>query len=289
MYDSDIIGNTGSTFWAGWNMFEEARRCIFGGKRDGADGRQKASWAELTGKVFWRVVAAAAVVAAASGGLRQQQLEDTQVDRRRSLARGNTAAETGNTTAVPGNTTGQYSRTTPSHSDGHPIWWPACGDSFLDLQNPLSIPLLIKDKIWVCQPFSNCQFNFDKAHLVFAPSINCLIRDWNLCSFILMAVHSICSNIVQSTSSSFSTNECTAECRISYENCECFWQKKSIWHVLSSYRMLSKFLVRFSKWLQGFKKGVINLFLCIAMAYNVFPCIEIIKNTQTEKIADFTM
>lgn len=92
-------------------MFEEARRCIFGGKRDGADGRQKASWAELTGKVFWRVVAAAAaVVAAASGGLRQQQLEDTQVDRRRSLARGNTAAETGNTTAVPGNTTGQYHR-----------------------------------------------------------------------------------------------------------------------------------------------------------------------------------
>ena len=106
-------------------MFEEARRCIFGGERDGADGRQKASWAELNGKVLWRVAAAAAaaaaVVAAAAVGLRQQQLEDTQVDRRRSLARGNTAAETGNTTAVPGNTTGQYSRTTPSHSDGHPI------------------------------------------------------------------------------------------------------------------------------------------------------------------------
>ena len=67
-----------------------------------------------------------------------------------------------------------------------------------------------------------------------------------------------------------------------------FWLN-NIWHVLSSYRMLSKFLVRFSKWLQNVKKGVIDLFLCIAMAYNVFPCTEIIRNTQTEKIADFTM
>ena len=45
------------------------------------------------------------------GGLWQQQVEDTQVDRRRSLARGNTAAETGNTTAVPGNTVGQPGNT----------------------------------------------------------------------------------------------------------------------------------------------------------------------------------
>ena len=70
-----------------------------------------------------------------------------------------------------------------------------------------------------------------------------------------------------------------------------FSHKQVIWirHVLSSCRMLSKFLVRFSKWLQSVKKGVIDLFLCIAMAYNVFPCTEIIRNTQTEKIADFTM
>ena len=67
------------------------------------------------------------------------------------------------------------------------------------------------------------------------------------------------------------------------------WQKLVIGHVLSSCRMLSKFLVRFSKWLQSVKTGVINLFLCIAMAYNVFPCTEIIRNTQTEKITDFTM
>ena len=60
-------------------------------------------------------------------------------------------------------------------------------------------------------------------------------------------------------------------------------------HVLSSCRMLSKFLVRFSKWLQSVKKGVIDLFLCIAMAYNVFPCTETIRNTQTEKIVVFTM
>ena len=60
-------------------------------------------------------------------------------------------------------------------------------------------------------------------------------------------------------------------------------------HVLSSCRMLSKFLVQFSKWLQGVKKGVIDLFLCLAMAYNVFPCTEIFRNTQTEKITDFTM
>ena len=47
--------------------------------------------------------------------------------------------------------------------------------------------------------------------------------------------------------------------------------------------------VRFPKWFLRVKKGVINLFLCISMAYNVISCIEIAKNTQTLKIADFTM
>ena len=45
----------------------------------------------------------------------------------------------------------------------------------------------------------------------------------------------------------------------------------------------------FSKVFFRVKKGVINLFLCISMAYNVISCIEIAKNTQTLKIADFTM
>ena len=73
---------------------------------------------------------------------------------------------------------------------------------------------------------------------------------------------------------------------------EIFKKSKStvfIRYVLSGCRMLSKVLVRFSKWLQSVKKSVINLFLCIAMAYNVFPCTEIIRNTQMEKIAVFTM
>ena len=70
---------------------------------------------------------------------------------------------------------------------------------------------------------------------------------------------------------------------------KCHRRKMCRRYVLSSCRMLSVFLVRFSKWLQSVKKGVIDLFLCIAMAYNVFPCTEIIRNTQTEKIADFTM
>ena len=44
---------------------------------------------------------------------------------------------------------------------------------------------------------------------------------------------------------------------------------------------------RFSKWFLRVKKGVINIFLCISIAYNVISCTEIAKNTQTLKIADF--
>ena len=36
-------------------------------------------------------------------------------------------------------------------------------------------------------------------------------------------------------------------------------------------------------------KIVINLFLCISMAYNVISCIDVAETTQTLKIADFTM
>ena len=39
----------------------------------------------------------------------------------------------------------------------------------------------------------------------------------------------------------------------------------------------------------GVKKGVINLFWCIYMAYNVISCIEVAEITQTLKIADFTL
>ena len=41
----------------------------------------------------------------------------------------------------------------------------------------------------------------------------------------------------------------------------------------------------------GFRvlKIVINLFLCISMAYNVISCIEVAEITQTLKIADFNM
>ena len=34
---------------------------------------------------------------------------------------------------------------------------------------------------------------------------------------------------------------------------------------------------------------VVNLFLCISMAYNLISCIEVTEITQTLKIADFTM
>ena len=64
--------------------------------------------------------------------------------------------------------TGQYHRAIQQDDALSFRWTPnlmassvCSGDSSLDLQNPLSIPLLIKDEIWVCQPFSNCQFNFD--------------------------------------------------------------------------------------------------------------------------------
>merc|ERR1712218_404639 len=37
---------------------------------------------------------------------------------------------------------------------------------------------------------------------------------------------------------------------------------------------------RFSKWLQSVKKGVLNLFLSISMAYNVISCQKVAENTQ---------
>ena len=38
---------------------------------------------------------------------------------------------------------------------------------------------------------------------------------------------------------------------------------------------------RFSKWFQSVKKGVLNLFLSISMAYNVISCQKVAENTQS--------
>ena len=45
----------------------------------------------------------------------------------------------------------------------------------------------------------------------------------------------------------------------------------------------------FSKWFEGVKKGVLNLFLSISMAYNVISCQKVAENTQILKIAKFAM
>ena len=46
---------------------------------------------------------------------------------------------------------------------------------------------------------------------------------------------------------------------------------------------------RFSKWFLSAKKGVLNLFLSISMAYNVISCQKVAENTQILKIAKFAM
>ena len=46
---------------------------------------------------------------------------------------------------------------------------------------------------------------------------------------------------------------------------------------------------RFSKWFLSVKKGVLNLFLSIYMAYNVISCQKVAENTQILKIAKFAM
>ena len=47
--------------------------------------------------------------------------------------------------------------------------------------------------------------------------------------------------------------------------------------------------VRFSKWFKSVKKGVLNLFLSISMAYNVISCQKIAENTQILKTAKFAI
>ena len=46
---------------------------------------------------------------------------------------------------------------------------------------------------------------------------------------------------------------------------------------------------RFSKGFYSVKKGVLNLFLSISMAYNVISCQKVAENTQILKIAKFAM
>ena len=46
---------------------------------------------------------------------------------------------------------------------------------------------------------------------------------------------------------------------------------------------------RFKKWFQSVKKGVLNLFLSIPMAYNVISCRKVAENAQILKIAKLAM
>ena len=68
--------------------------------------------------------------------------------------------------------------------------------------------------------------------------------------------------------------------------------KKKFWNFFFEE---NEFLKKIKKnWKQKFgrtnlKKNVINLFLCISMAYNVISCIKVAEITQTLKITDFTM
>ena len=45
----------------------------------------------------------------------------------------------------------------------------------------------------------------------------------------------------------------------------------------------------FFKWFESVKRGVLNLFLSISMAYNVISCQKVAENTQILKIAKFAM
>ena len=59
--------------------------------------------------------------------------------------------------------------------------------------------------------------------------------------------------------------------------------------ILRCWEKLSLVEGLFSKWLQSAKKGVLNLFLSISMAYNVISCQKVAENTQLLKIAKFAM
>ena len=54
-------------------------------------------------------------------------------------------------------------------------------------------------------------------------------------------------------------------------------------------QMLSMVEGRFSSGSRVLKKGVLNLFLSISMAYNVISCQKVAENTQILKIAKFAM
>ena len=63
----------------------------------------------------------------------------------------------------------------------------------------------------------------------------------------------------------------------------------NIWLSCRCSRKLSMVEGRFSKWFKSVKKGVLNLFLSLSMAYNVISCQKVAENTQILKIAKFAM
>ena len=67
------------------------------------------------------------------------------------------------------------------------------------------------------------------------------------------------------------------------------WRDILLWLSCRCSRKLSMVEGRFSKWFLSVKKGVLNLFLSISMAYNVISCQKVAENTQILKIAKFAM
>ena len=60
-------------------------------------------------------------------------------------------------------------------------------------------------------------------------------------------------------------------------------------HLLRCWGKLSLVEGRFSKCFLSAKKGVLNLFSSISMAYNVISCQKVAENTQILNIAKFAM
>ena len=65
--------------------------------------------------------------------------------------------------------------------------------------------------------------------------------------------------------------------------------KKKVWVNCYCWGNSSMVEGRFPKWFWSVKKGVLNLFLSISMAYNVISCQKVAENTQILKIAKFAM
>ena len=70
--------------------------------------------------------------------------------------------------------------------------------------------------------------------------------------------------------------------RLHYETCcDSHLADIYVWQTLRCCAELSAMEVLFSKWCQSVKKGVMDLFLSISMAYNVILCQKVAENTQS--------